>query len=77
MARSGLRWSLNELALQSGVSRRTVARFELGGRVSSQTLAALRKALQTAGAEFIDNDELVGVVLKGPDTHPSAKASAR
>jgi transcriptional regulator with XRE-family HTH domain len=65
MARSGLRWSLTELAQQSGVSRRTIARFEMGGRVSAQSLEALRMTLETAGAQFIESDQAIGVVLKG------------
>jgi len=65
MARSGLRWSLSDLAQQSGVSRRTIARFELGGRVSAESLEALRLTLERAGAKFIENDQAVGVVLKG------------
>jgi transcriptional regulator with XRE-family HTH domain len=64
MARSGLRWSLTDLAKQSGVSRRTIARFELGGRVSPKTLITLRKTLETAGAKFIEDEQAVGVVLK-------------
>jgi transcriptional regulator with XRE-family HTH domain len=65
MARSGLRWSLSDLAQQSGVSRRTIARFELGGRVSAESLEARRLTLERAGAKFIENDQAVGVVLKG------------
>jgi transcriptional regulator with XRE-family HTH domain len=64
MARSGLRWSLNDLARHSGVSRRTIARFELGGRVNPETVLSLRRALEAAGAKFIESDEAVGVVLK-------------
>jgi DNA-binding XRE family transcriptional regulator len=64
MARTGLRWSLDELARQSGVSRRTIARFELGGRVSAETLEALRNTFENAGAKFIEADQLVGVVLR-------------
>src|SRR5690349_10464681 len=45
MARSGLRWSLSDLARHSGVSRRTIARFELGGRVSDESLHAVRRTL--------------------------------
>lgn len=64
MARSGLRWTLDDLALQSGVSRRTIARFELGGRVTLHTVEALRKTLEAAGVEFIDRDQVIGVVVK-------------
>jgi transcriptional regulator with XRE-family HTH domain len=64
MARSGLRWSLDDLAQESGISRRTIARFELGGRVNDETIDALRRTLETAGAEFIDHHDTVGVVLR-------------
>jgi transcriptional regulator with XRE-family HTH domain len=64
MARSGLRWTVNELARQSGISPRTIARFELGGRVAQQTLAAIKTTLEDAGAQFIDGEEAVGVLLR-------------
>jgi transcriptional regulator with XRE-family HTH domain len=66
MARSALRWSLDDLARQSGISRRTIARFELGGRVTDKTATALLEAFQTAGALFINNDQGIGVMLKNP-----------
>jgi transcriptional regulator with XRE-family HTH domain len=56
---------LTDLAEQSGISRRTIARFELGGRVRAESLEALRRTLEGAGAKFIDDDETVGVVLEG------------
>ena len=65
MARSGLRWSLSDLAEQSGVSRRTIARFELGGRVSAESREAMRRTLEGAGAKFIEDDQTIGVVLEG------------
>lgn len=72
MARSGLRWSLDDLAQQSGVSRRTIARFELGGRVGAQSIDALRRTLEAAGAEFLDNGDAIGVLLNaGPGAFAS------
>jgi len=65
MARSGLGWSLDELAQQSGISRRTIARFELGGRVNAQTVEVLRITLETAGVQFVESNQAIGVVLKG------------
>ena len=72
MARSGLRWTLDDLAARSGRSRRTVARFELGGRVNAETVDALRKALESAGAEFVQGDNAIGVVLQSVDEQESA-----
>jgi transcriptional regulator with XRE-family HTH domain len=68
MARSGLRWTLDDFAHQSGVSRRTIARFELGEKVTPQTVEALRKTLERAGAKFVDEDQIVGVLLALSDT---------
>ena len=68
MARSGLRWTLHDLAHHSGVSRRTIARFELGGTATTQTVETLRKTLERAGVKFVDEDQIVGVLLAGSDT---------
>jgi transcriptional regulator with XRE-family HTH domain len=53
MARAGLGWSLKRLAEAAGVGLATVARFEGGkARPIPATLAAMRRALEDAGAEF-------------------------
>jgi transcriptional regulator with XRE-family HTH domain len=68
MARAGLRWTLDDLAHHSGVSRRTIARFELGGMVSAHTLAVLRKTFESAGATFIEAHQIIGVFVARRDT---------
>ena len=58
-ARALLRWEQSDLAAASGVSLPTIKRLEtkpgiLGAQGS--TLAALRKALEGAGIEFIEEN---------------------
>ncbi len=61
-ARGLLSWSKHDLADQSGVSERTIARFELGeGDITVGKLDKLETALLAHGIEFIDG----GVVCAG------------
>jgi transcriptional regulator with XRE-family HTH domain len=58
-ARALLGWSQADLALRSGVSEPTIARLEsaegeLGGREG--TGEKIRKAIETGGIEFIDEN---------------------
>lgn len=60
-ARGLLDWSRHDLAELSGVSERTIARFEAGeGDVTVGKLERMEDALLEAGIEFIDG----GVVLQ-------------
>lgn len=75
-ARALLGWSQEELAAEAQISIPTVKRLEardgpLGGR--SETGDKIRKALQVAGVEFIDeNGGGAGVRLRRPrDTKPT------
>ena len=74
-ARALLGWSQGDLARRSGVSEPTIARLEsiegkLGGR--ENTARKIRKAIETGGIEFIDEDGGgAGVRLRKP--HHSAK----
>lgn len=53
-ARAWLKWTHAELAQRSGVSTRTIERFELDLSVPhTRTLNSLRKALEEAGIEFV------------------------
>lgn len=63
MARAGLGWSAGELAGKAGLARETVSRFEAGGKMSEASIAALRKALEGAGADFLQISGKVGVVV--------------
>jgi transcriptional regulator with XRE-family HTH domain len=63
-ARGLLDWSQAELAARSNLSESTIRDFEKGRRVPSiNNLAAVRRALEVAGVEFIDGDQ-PGVRLK-------------
>ena len=58
-ARSLLRWSAEDLAEQSAVGVTTIRRAELTDEKTSLTTAndlALRRALETAGVDFIDEN---------------------
>ncbi|HEX8063550.1 MAG TPA: helix-turn-helix transcriptional regulator [Allosphingosinicella sp.] len=63
MARTALDWSLQDLADASGVSRRTIARFEAGESVRPARAQALRQAFEAKGVLFVDSGPLVGGVI--------------
>jgi transcriptional regulator with XRE-family HTH domain len=68
MGRAALDWTTADLAKASSISVATINRFERG-LISPTTanLAALRRAMEAAGLEFIDaNGGGPGVRLKGP-----------
>jgi hypothetical protein len=58
-ARALVRWSAEELSQRSSVSLRTIRRAELAERETSITTPndmALRRGLEAAGVEFIDEN---------------------
>jgi len=57
-ARGLLGWSQSKLAVRAGLSLPTVKRFEanLGPRVSDEARSKFRRALESAGVEFIDEN---------------------
>jgi transcriptional regulator with XRE-family HTH domain len=57
-ARGLLGWSQSELAARAGLSLPTVKRLEagFGPRVSDEARGKLRRAIETAGIEFIEED---------------------
>ena len=67
-ARSLIRWSAEDLAVRSSLSVATIRRAELTDGETSMTAAndlAVRRALEAAGVEFIDeNGGGPGVRLK-------------
>nr|WP_249142187.1 transcriptional regulator [Bradyrhizobium diazoefficiens] len=69
-ARALLRWSAEELAQASALGSNTVRRAEVSQGATSLTAAndsAIRKALEDAGVEFIDeNGGGAGVRLRKP-----------
>ena len=69
-ARALLRWSAEDLARRSSISLRTIRRAELSEVQTALTVAnnlALRRALEAAGVEFIDeNGGGAGARLRKP-----------
>ncbi len=69
-ARSLIRWRAEDLAKQSSVGIATIRRAELANGATALTAAndqAIRRALETAGVEFIDeNGGGPGVRLRKP-----------
>jgi len=69
-ARALLRWSAEDLARHSAVSLRTIRRAELSSVGTTLTAAnnlAIRRALEVAGIQFIDeNGGGAGVRLRKP-----------
>jgi transcriptional regulator with XRE-family HTH domain len=63
MARAALGWTLDDLAHASGVSRRTVARFEGGETVLGARVQRLRSAFEGHGILFIDTGAMAGGVV--------------
>ena len=58
-ARALVRWSAEELSQRSSVSLRTIRRAELAESHTTMTVpneSALRRALESAGVEFIDEN---------------------
>jgi predicted transcriptional regulator len=77
-ARALLRWEQRDLAKASSVSLPTIKRLETRPGLMSahlSTVAALRKALESAGVEFIDeNGGGPGVRLRRSQRPKTAKA---
>ena len=63
MARAGLGWRAKDLANAAGVGSATVARFELGENIASESRDKLRQALVDAGAQFSHRSGRVGVTV--------------
>ncbi|MGM4905993.1 helix-turn-helix domain-containing protein [Tardiphaga sp. 866_E4_N2_3] len=61
-ARAWLGWSQDELSARAGISKRSIARYELGRSVPyTDTLVALQRTFESAGIRF----EFVGMIGKG------------
>jgi transcriptional regulator with XRE-family HTH domain len=67
MARAAIEWSRDDLAAASGVSWRTITRFEAGESVLPARVQALRHALEAKGILFIDSGHLAGGVIPPRD----------
>jgi transcriptional regulator with XRE-family HTH domain len=67
MARAALDWTREDLATASGVSLRTIARFEAGETVLPARLQKLRHALEANGILFVDSGHFTGAVVPPKD----------
>jgi transcriptional regulator with XRE-family HTH domain len=56
MARVAVGWGVRELADKAGVTANTVTRIENGADAKQSTIERLRRALEAAGIEFIDEN---------------------
>lgn len=65
MARSALGWSLDDLAEASGVSRRTIAKFEAGETVSDLSRTRIRGAFEARRVKFVEDGPLRGALVRG------------
>lgn len=63
MARAALDWSQQDLAAASGVSARTVIRYEAGEPVLPTRVKSLRDAFEEKGVLFVDSGHLTGGVI--------------
>jgi hypothetical protein len=76
-ARALLRWSADDLARESALGLNTIKRAELAEDKTSLTVAndlAVRRALEAAGVEFIDeNGTGPGVCLRKTRQHGKRK----
>lgn len=67
MARAALHWTLDDLAAASGVSRRTIARFEAGESVLPARVQKLRETLEEAGLLSIESGQFSGGIVPPRD----------
>ena len=66
-ARGFVSWSARRLAEAADVGLSTIERAEAGGSLTNANMDALRRALETAGVEFIlENGGGAGVRLRKP-----------
>lgn len=56
MARTALGWGVRDLAIKAKKSPNTIARLERGETMQPETLADIRRALEKAGVEFIEEN---------------------
>lgn len=63
MARAAINWSRDDLAEASGVSWRTITRFEAGESVLPPRVQKLRHALEAEGVLFVDSGPMAEGVI--------------
>lgn len=63
MARAGLKWSSHDLAAAAGISRITIARFEIGKGAAPATLAAIQRAFEQHDVKIVPAGPFKGAVF--------------
>ena len=56
MARAALGFTIHDLATRARVSTNTITRLEGGETLRERTIADIRRVLEAAGVEFIDEN---------------------
>jgi transcriptional regulator with XRE-family HTH domain len=77
MARAALKMNVRDLAAAAEVSPNTITRIEADLPSNASTLAAIRRALEAAGIEFMDGDKPGVRVVRDPGAGSVAKVVAR
>jgi transcriptional regulator with XRE-family HTH domain len=72
MARAAAKLGVRELGATAKVSPNTITRAEADGALNPSTIAAIQRALEAAGIEFIDDN---GVRLKAKPGIPSGNST--
>jgi hypothetical protein len=66
MARAGLRLTVADLAASARVAPAVIGDIEDDRHAHPDSIASVRRALETAGAEFLGEGSRPGVRLRGP-----------
>jgi transcriptional regulator with XRE-family HTH domain len=77
MARAALGWGVRELAEKAGVTANTVTRIENGADAKQSTIDALQRALEAAGIEFTNGDQLGVRLTKAAAARSAEPGSAQ
>jgi transcriptional regulator with XRE-family HTH domain len=72
MARAAAKLGVRDLAAMARVSPNTITRAEADGALNPSTFAAIRRALEAAGVEFLPDN---GVRLKAKPGGPSGSST--
>ncbi len=71
-ARALLDWAQDDLEIHAGVAKRTISKFESGvGHVHPDSVHMLKRALEEAGVQFLDDDGH-GVGVRYPEVRGAA-----
>jgi predicted transcriptional regulator len=66
MAIAGLRLTNRDLAAAAKVSTATLFRLDQGEELKARTMDDIRRVLEEAGARFVEDGDMVGVMVRKP-----------